>query len=118
MSVIPKLMSQWWETLDRPHRLFDQHFGMGMRPEQFLRSSFFDRRLPSAYFQPWEEFMRDSLRDTLRDDEKGTSVVEADKDKFRVALDIRQFKPDEINVKVVDNCIVVEGKLKINFKLN
>ncbi|XP_033211423.1 protein lethal(2)essential for life-like [Belonocnema kinseyi] len=106
MTVIPKMMSQWWETLDRPHRLFDQHFGLGTSPKNFLRSSFFDRYLPSAYFQSWEEFMKESMRE----EERGTSIVNTDKDQFQVALDVQQFKPDEINVKVVDNSIVVEGK--------
>lgn len=29
---------------------------------------------------------------------------------FQVVLDVQQFKPEEINVKVVDKCVVVEGK--------
>lgn len=101
-------MSQWWETLERPHRLLDQHFGLSMNPEKFLRSNFIDRRLPSVYLRPMEEFMKDD--DFWNDDDRGYSVVKADKDKFHVALDVQQFKPEEINVKVVDNCIVIEGK--------
>ena len=30
MSLFPTLFSNWWEGLDRPHRLFDQHFGHGI----------------------------------------------------------------------------------------
>ena len=108
MSIIPKMMSQWWETLERPHRIMDQHFGVGMSPENFLRSSIFDRRFPYAYFRPFEEMLQNELREDA--ESRGYSVVKADKDKFHVALDVQQFKPDEINVKVVDNCIVVEGK--------
>ena len=33
-----------------------------------------------------------------------------DKDKFCVVLAVQQFKPEEVNVKLVDNYIVVEGK--------
>lgn len=36
--------------------------------------------------------------------------MKADKGKFQVILDVQQFKPDEINVKVVDKCVVVEAK--------
>lgn len=107
MTIIPKLMSQWWETLERPHRLLDQHFGLTMNPEKFLRANF-NRRLPASYVRPLEEFFHDD--DFWRDDDHGYSVVKADKDKFHVALDVQQFKPEEINVKLVDNCIVVEGK--------
>ncbi|XP_017841028.2 heat shock protein 23 [Drosophila busckii] len=32
------------------------------------------------------------------------------KDGFQVCMDVAQFKPSELNVKVVDNSIVVEGK--------
>lgn len=27
MSLIPMLFFNWWEDLNRPHRLWDQHFG-------------------------------------------------------------------------------------------
>jgi len=38
------------------------------------------------------------------------STVKADKDKFQVILDVQQFKPEEINVKVVDKFVVIEAK--------
>lgn len=110
MSIIPKLMSQMWEQMERPHRLIDQHFGRAFRPETFLgrNSSLFDERrfLPSSalheYYRPWAE---------LLEDEQGFSMIKPDKDKFHVALDVQQFKPEEINVKVVDDYIVVEGEM-------
>lgn len=103
MSVIPKLVSRMWEEMERPHRLLDQHFGLGLHPESFFNSpSMFERRMPYAYFRPWADMMRE--------DDKGWSMIKADKDKFHVALDVQQFKPDEINVKVEDNFVVVEGK--------
>jgi len=44
-------------------------------------------------------------------DSKDTgSTVKCDKDGFHVNLDVQQFSPEEIQVKVVDNCVVVEGK--------
>ena len=105
MSIIPKLVSQMWEQMERPHRLFDQHFGLGLHPESFFAP--FERRFPSlqsSYYRPWLEMMRE--------DDRGWSMIKNDKDKFNVAMDVTQFKPEEINVKVVDNFIVVEGKFK------
>lgn len=112
MSIIPKLVSRMWEEMERPHRLMDQRFGQMIRPEQFLPSSVFDRffddvdrvdrRFPGSYYRPWADF--------LKDIESGSSIIQADKNKFQVDLDVQQFKPEEINVKVVDDYVVVEGK--------
>ena len=107
MTIIPKLFSHWWETLEQPHRLMDQHFGRALRPEQFFPVSFFDRSpfrlLPYSYYRPWLDWVKE-------EEESGWSVVKDDKDKFHVVLDVQQFKPEEVNVKLVDNYIVVEGK--------
>ncbi|RLU26618.1 hypothetical protein DMN91_000414 [Ooceraea biroi] len=43
-TLIPKLFSHWWETLERPHRLMDQRFAIN--PTHFFEPSFFDRRFP------------------------------------------------------------------------
>lgn len=115
MSLIPLVFSNWWEDLERPHQLLDQDFGLGLHPEQLLNPSTFlnpyglmspsERRMrcPLLYYRPWGELLR-------KNEGGGTSTVKADKDKFEVVLDVQQFKPDEINVKVVDRCVVVEGK--------
>ncbi|XP_015609597.1 protein lethal(2)essential for life [Cephus cinctus] len=113
MSLVPLLFSDWWEDLDRPHRLLDQHFGTGLYPEQLLTPSILEQyvvprserkfRSPLQYFRPWGELLR-------KVEGGGTSTVKADKDKFQVILDVQQFKPEEINVKVVDKCVVVEAK--------
>lgn len=117
MSLIPLLFSDWWEDLERPHRLLDQNFGLGLYPEQLPNSGILDQyilpgrerrmggvmpRNPLIYYRPWGEL--------IRKEGGGTSTVKADKDKFQVVLDVQQFKPDEISVKVVDKFVVVEGK--------
>lgn len=111
MSVVPRLFSHWWETLERPHRLLDQNFGVALRPEHMIGE--FDRMTdkmlrdldrnmgPTSYYRPWA--------DLLRNDNVGFSVVKADKDNFAVSLDVQHFKPEEVSVKVVDNYILVEG---------
>ncbi|EFN87098.1 protein lethal(2)essential for life [Harpegnathos saltator] len=113
MSLVPLLFSDWWEDLEHPHRLFDQNFGLGVHPEQLINPNVLerfvmpqrDRRMrscPWVYYRPWGELSRK--------DDSGTSTVKANKDKFQVILDVQQFNPDEINVKVVDKCVVVEAK--------
>ena len=46
----------------------------------------------------------------LRQGHGGVSTVKADKNQFQVSLDVQQFAPEEINVKVVDRTVIVEGK--------
>ncbi|XP_029054767.1 protein lethal(2)essential for life-like [Osmia bicornis bicornis] len=106
MSLVPLLFSDWWEDLERPHRLLDQNFGLGLYPEQLLSPSRMDHYLPprrrASYYRPWA--------DLLRTNETGTSTVQADKDKFQVVLDVQQFEPNEIDVKVVDKYVMVSAK--------
>lgn len=107
-TLIPKLFSHWWETLDRPHRLLDQRFAMRLHPDHFFGPSVFDRfdkfdKQMDNFSRLWSEF--------LREHENGWSIVKNDEGKFHVSLDVQQFKPDEVNVKVIDNIVVVEGKI-------
>ncbi|XP_043604975.1 protein lethal(2)essential for life-like isoform X2 [Bombus pyrosoma] len=94
MALIPRLFSYWWEVLEQPHHLFDQHFRRGLQPDQLFSSV----------------FERPSFKSFQRDEECGWSIMKNDKDRFRVILDVQQFKPEEVGVKVVDNFIIVEGK--------
>ncbi len=124
MSLFPLLFSNWWEELDRPHHVRDQHFGVGLHPDHLaiLPTDIFEPRPPhpinsivphlpprthhasthSHYYRPWGDLLR-------RQKEGGISTVKADKDNFQVVLDVQQFSPEEINVKVVDKYVVVEG---------
>jgi len=43
-------------------------------------------------------------------EESGISTVRTDKDKFQIVLDVQQFKPEEINIKVVDKFVIIEAK--------
>lgn len=111
MSLVPLLFNDWWEDLERPHHLMDQNFGLGLRPEQlltpqhlelYLRPLRREQHIPN-YLRPWAELLREA-------DKGGLSTVEADKDKFQVTLDVQQFKPEEIELKVVDKYVVVNAK--------
>lgn len=111
MSLLPLIFSDWWEDLDRPHSLFDQHFGLPIDTDDLVAPT----RTELMLYKPNRLARRHSSRyhpflQSLMKRNKGSSVVSADKDKFKVTLDVQQFHPEEINVKVVDNNVVVEAK--------
>ncbi|XP_035728892.1 protein lethal(2)essential for life-like [Vespa mandarinia] len=113
MSLLPILFSNWWENLDRPHRIFHQHFGLSLNPED-LPSSWipYDTNTNLLIYRPRRHlqhrhhlYERGVTRKT-----SGTSTVEADKNRFQVTLDVQQFAPDEVTVKVIGKNVMVEGK--------
>lgn len=77
-------------------RLYDQHFGGGL----FNDDLFINR--PALY-----NYLNQVPR--LRFEDSGATVSD-DKNQFKVNLDVQQFKPNEVNVKVVDDYLVVDGK--------
>ncbi|XP_058790187.1 protein lethal(2)essential for life-like [Phymastichus coffea] len=99
MALIPTLFRDWWDDFERPSRLLDQHFGMGMTRDDLFNTAI----SPSfrSYYRPWRNMLEQS---------GGLSKITNDKDKFQVNIDVQQFSPNEITVKTVDNSIVVEAK--------
>ncbi|GLV39904.1 lethal (2) essential for life [Carabus blaptoides fortunei] len=98
------LFRDWVNDLEtmRPSRLLDQHFGRVLSPEDLLSPmtlSPYRPLLHSRYYRPWRVDTSDS-----------GSTVQCDKDKFQVNLDVQQFTPEEVKVKVVDGSIIVEAK--------
>jgi crystallin alpha B len=107
MSLVPLLFRDWWDDFDRdrPSRLLDQHFGVGLKRDDLFNSlSSLSTPLirPGRYFRPWAE--------SLARSNSGSSNIQVDEKQFQVILDVQQFAPNEITVKVSDGCIVVEGK--------
>ncbi|XP_069691047.1 protein lethal(2)essential for life-like [Periplaneta americana] len=100
MSLIPLLFSDVLDDLRRPVSLFDQHFGRGMFPEDLLSPSII-APLRIGYYRPWRNLSAHS---------SGMSNIQNTKDGFKVNLDVQQFKPEELTVKMVDNFVVVDGK--------
>lgn len=90
-------------------RILDSTFGRSFHPREFRSARVLPRlfRTPSGYTRNWtlsEKTSSDSNTSA------GDSVTNSEKDGFQVCLDVQQFTPSEINVKVVDHFIVVEGK--------
>uniref|UniRef100_A0A2M4BZK2 Putative alpha crystallin n=1 Tax=Anopheles marajoara TaxID=58244 RepID=A0A2M4BZK2_9DIPT len=124
MSIVPIFFRNWWEDeWDRPlrsSRLLDQHFGSGIGGDDLLGAlaAVTDprhRRHPlnhhhhhhhhgsGRYVRPWHSSCVANTRDS-------GSTVNVTNDKFQINLDVQQFAPEEISVKYVDKCLVVEGK--------
>lgn len=132
MALLPHLLHELLHDArerDPVSRLFDQDFGIGLLNDELYRPSIGALTTPllAGYVRP--------LRHVIPDD-SGVSSITRDKDSFKVSLkftwhsleilvetefsflciclqvnlDVQQFKPEEINVKVVDDFIVVDGK--------
>ncbi|XP_068139874.1 LOW QUALITY PROTEIN: heat shock protein 26 [Drosophila tropicalis] len=100
-------------------------FGLGMRQPRYLQSWVTPHRLavnehgcpcaspvcpvsPAAQILASRQRNRELAKHTL---EHWPLYPQVGKDGFQVCMDVSQFKPSELNVKIVDNkTIVVEGK--------
>ena len=103
MSLLRMFLNDPWREDDRPLRLLDQHFGDMLFREDML--SPLDRSIRplmnSMYYRPWR---------SLASASDSGSTISSDKDKFQIALDVQQFSPEEISVKVAENMVTIEGK--------
>lgn len=103
MSLLPLLFDD--PRIFNPSRILDQHFGLALRPDDFLQPQTVPNwvtRYPTGYLRNWKSAA--SQQDT-------GSIVTYDKDKFEANLDVQQFKPEEITVKVTgENTVTIEGK--------
>lgn len=96
LSLLPFGRS-WWDVFDYPTSICDQHFGTELFDSDLLPSS-----LHHGYL------VRPRTLASLQS--SGQSEVKNDKNKFQVMLNVSQFKPNEVEVKVVDNFVVIHGK--------
>ncbi|XP_021194612.3 alpha-crystallin B chain [Helicoverpa armigera] len=117
MSLLP-----YFYDIERPIRLMERDF---FRPENFFGYSPYNQLMPRDFFgpsflkpwenvfRPWENFMKpieqlSSAMNQLALNEVGK--ITSDDEKFQVNVDVQHFSPAEINVKVVDGHVIVEGK--------
>lgn len=97
-SFIPSLFGRrWWDIYDFPPSIWDQHFGTGLFESDLL--------LPSIYRGL---LVRPRTMASMKS--SGQSEVKNEKDKFQVMLNVSHFNPEEIEVKIVDDYIVIHGK--------
>uniref|UniRef100_A0A0A9ZAB5 Protein lethal(2)essential for life n=1 Tax=Lygus hesperus TaxID=30085 RepID=A0A0A9ZAB5_LYGHE len=104
MSLVPLLFRDWWDDFDRerPSRLVDQHFGNVLNREDLSSLVPSSMVRPAGYYRPW--------RNLINRQNSGTSNISSDSEKVQVVLDVQQFTPNEITVRVLDDTVVVEGK--------
>uniref|UniRef100_A0A0V0GDL2 Putative small heat shock protein n=1 Tax=Triatoma dimidiata TaxID=72491 RepID=A0A0V0GDL2_TRIDM len=105
MSLLPALINELLDDYRRPFfgSIYDQNFGMGLLNDEILRprSTLLSLPLRCGYLRPWR---------TLEAGDSGISTLTTDTNEFKVNLDVQQFKPEELKVKVVDDYIVIDGK--------
>ncbi|XP_067120570.1 protein lethal(2)essential for life-like [Centruroides vittatus] len=99
-SIVPALLGDsWWSMWDYPHRLFDQHFGLGLTDDDFFPPTLYRGHV-----------IRPRRQTSRQDSSSGVSEVINTRDKFKVMTDVSHFSPEDITVKTVDNCVVIHGK--------
>lgn len=107
MALLPYLVNGVFDDYD-PYfstRLYDQNFGLGLlNDDMFIRPPSF-----SSLATPLHSGYLRALRH-LQPEDSGVSTVSNKKDEFNVTLDVQQFKPEDIKVKVADDYVVIEGK--------
>ncbi|XP_017784343.1 PREDICTED: protein lethal(2)essential for life-like [Nicrophorus vespilloides] len=101
MSFLPLILPNPYNSA----RLLNQQFGFSLQEEE-------DYFAPFTSPAEWRAMMQRSgnYRHSATDVDDESSI-NMDKDKFQVNLDVQQFKPEEISVKITGKSeITVEGK--------
>lgn len=102
MSLLPLLVSELLDEINNPTpTLYDQNFGLGLHPSIEVQPRLLNVPLNSGYLRPWRH---------VTSGNSGLSSLHDSKNDFKVNLDVQQFKPEEINVRLQDNFLVVEAK--------
>ncbi|XP_013175970.1 PREDICTED: protein lethal(2)essential for life-like [Papilio xuthus] len=110
MSIIP-----FFFDIDRPFHSISRDFfrpSYDVVPRQFFNHPF--ERPFGDMLQEWENIMRPMEQLSEAINRLALNEVDAkissDDEKFQVNVDVQHFSPDEINVKVVNGNVIVEGK--------
>lgn len=115
MSIIPRLYD-----FERPFRLMERNF---YRPDDFFN---FNPMVSNDFFAPeffrpwdnvfrrWENYFRpmgelQAAFNKMALNDLGQNIT-MDNEKFQVNVDVQHFAPEEINVKVADGQVTIEGK--------
>jgi len=108
MSVVPLIVKAVLEEIEQPRRiLHDRNFGLGLLNDDLFFT-------PSSLLAPLQAgvggYLRRACPRGYRASESGTSTVRNEANVFQVNLDVQQFRPEEVNVKIVGDHVVIEGK--------
>jgi crystallin alpha B len=76
MSLVPLLLDDLLHDFRRPVSLFDQHFGLGMLPDDLLDPSVVGP-IRAGYYRPWRN---QAAR------QSGISQIQHDKGGFKVSM--------------------------------
>ncbi|XP_053617802.1 protein lethal(2)essential for life-like [Plodia interpunctella] len=116
MSLLP-----YFYDLERPFRFMEREF---FRPDEFFGYSPFSlaRNFSEPqYLRGWDNAFRplgrlmrpieqiSAAMNHLALNDVSTNIT-ADDEKFQVNVDVQHFSPEEINVKVLNGQVVIEGK--------
>lgn len=97
-ALIPSLLGiDWWDAYDYPTRIMDQFFGDALLDSDLL---------PPSVYRGF--VVRPRTQASIN--ASGKSEVSNDNKDFKVSLNVSQFKPEELEVKVVDNFLLVHAK--------
>ncbi|XP_077260938.1 heat shock protein 23-like [Temnothorax americanus] len=112
MDLVPFIVGTDWEDL-MCQSLLDQLFGSDdRRPKRLpvvpVPVESVGQKLMGPQRRDELDELRDMLKLAIRRCENPSPPV--NKDDFQVVLDVQQFKPEEIGVKIVDDHLVVEAK--------
>ncbi|XP_072938671.1 protein lethal(2)essential for life-like [Epargyreus clarus] len=101
MAFLPFLLESEYPRTCRSNHLADQHFGLGLTPEDFLTILALPQR-NNNYYRPWRNMHAANL-------DQG-STIKNEKDKFQVNIDVQHFAPEEISVKTADGFMIIEAQ--------
>merc|ERR550519_138532 len=116
VPISSRFRDMLYDDFDRPSRMFDQHFGNTLSladEEDFFRRAVARNRLESALPSRYDQALdlyRPRRLNTQLSRESGMSEITSTQEKFAVNLDVPQFKPEELTVKVSDNILTIEAK--------
>ncbi|CAH2013825.1 unnamed protein product [Acanthoscelides obtectus] len=110
MSLVPYNRYSWDDDFFRSQRalerkLFDDYlppFDLDMWSDKWWWNSRIGDQIKHV-----NNFMNSSLIGTH---ELGSSTLRYDNDQFQATIDVQDFKPEDIDIRVDDNVITVEGK--------
>ncbi|GFT58631.1 protein lethal(2)essential for life [Nephila pilipes] len=96
-AIAPSFFERdWWSSCDYPERIMDQYFGMRLNEADLIN--------PTLCGIHW---VRPRIKTNI--ESSGLSEVKNDEKQFTVSLGMKQFRPEEIEVKIVDNYVIVQG---------